>query len=189
MPTQKKADTIGELSDLLSRSTLAVLTEYRGLSVADITKLRRELRQKGIEYHVTKNTLMRQAAEQAGVSGLDPALTGPTAVAFSFEEFRDPVKAIQDAERTYRVLKLKGGVIGKKYIGAEQVADLVNLPSRAELIAKMLGSLQSPMVGLATTLNAPAQELVSTVQNLSSTLVYTLMSYEAKLKQGESNPA
>jgi len=184
MPTLKKAETIGEIEELLNRATLAVLTEYRGLTVAEITKLRRELRSKGIEYHVTKNTLVREAANRAGVQGLDPVLNGPTAIAFSFDEFKGPVQALQEAGRTYRVLKFKGGIVGKKYISEEAVENLTKLPTRNELIGQLLGGLQSPLVGLVTTLNAPAQELVGTINNLSSSLVYTLMAYEAKLKQG-----
>src|SRR3954452_21448701 len=107
MPTERKAVKITNLEELLGSSALAILTEYRGLKVSELTKLRNDLRPKGTEYHVAKNTLLLRAATQLGYTGLDEAMAGPTAVAFVKEDLTGGTKAILDFARTNKTIVIK----------------------------------------------------------------------------------
>src|SRR5215213_2839657 len=118
MPTRQKARTIDELSDQLSRANLVIVTDYRGLKMADLQTLRGNLRPSGAEIHIAKNTLTRIAAGNAGVVGLDPLLEGPSALVFSFEDAVQTAKAVSDFVRTSRILSVKGGVMGDRAVTA-----------------------------------------------------------------------
>src|SRR6476619_7159308 len=110
MPTARKKEAVKELQDLFTKSQVLIFTDYRGLSVADITNLRRQLREKGVEYHVTKNTLTTRAAEHAGLETLGPLLDGPTAIAFVGDDIPGAAKVIGDFARTSRILHIRGGL-------------------------------------------------------------------------------
>jgi len=121
MPTPKKEATVEELTALLRRSQVAVLTDYRGMTVATITQLRRQLRDKGVEYHVTKNTLMTRAAHEAGLPQLEQLLTGPTAIAFVGDDIAGGIKALNDFVRTSRLTNLiRGALFGPSLVPADQ---------------------------------------------------------------------
>jgi large subunit ribosomal protein L10 len=163
LPTPKKAETIDELSQLFESSIIAIWTDYRGLSVGDITNLRNQLRQAGAEFHVAKNTLTRIATERLGIEGLDAFLAGPTAIAFSTEEVARPAKVLRDFARTSRILTVKGALIGRSVIGAESVADLSDLPSRDQLRAQLAGNIQGPLAGIVGALDSVLSNMVYTL--------------------------
>jgi large subunit ribosomal protein L10 len=160
MPTPEKAQTIDELAEQLSRAKLAILTDYRGLSVTGLQGLRATLRPLNAEFKIAKNTLTRIAAEKAGIDGLTPMLDGPLALVLAYDDVVAPSKAISDFARTSRILTVKGGVLENQIVSAKGIEDLATLPSRDELLSKLLGLLDSPAQRLVTVLNGPSQSLV-----------------------------
>jgi len=164
MVVAKKVETVAEIKEKLAKSDLSILTDYRGLTVAEVTQLRSQLRQAGVEYRVTKNTLARFAAEQAGVGALSPLLVGPTAIAFAADDVVKAAKVMTDYARASKVLKIKGAVLQGRVIGAEQVVELAELPPREVLLAKVVGGMQSPVVGLVSVLSGTLQSLLRVLQ-------------------------
>lgn len=160
MPTPEKAKVIEELEAKLSSSQAAVLADFRGLNVSQITKLRRRLRESGSHYEVYKNTLIRIAAEKAGVTGLEPYLEGPTALAFAGDDLTAPARILTEFAKESKVLQVKAGVLKGKAIDRAQVTQLASLPSREVLLAQVLGAMQSPISGLVNVLSGPARQLV-----------------------------
>jgi large subunit ribosomal protein L10 len=160
MPTQEKADAIEELANQLSRAKLAILTDYRGLNVAGLQGLRSTLRPLNAEFRIAKNTLTRIAAEKAGIEGLTPMLDGPLALVLAYEDVVAPSKAISDFARASRILTIKGGVLENAIVTAKNIEDLATLPSRDELLSKLLGVLNSPIQGLVNVLSGPPRSLV-----------------------------
>jgi large subunit ribosomal protein L10 len=160
MPTRQKAQTIGTLADQLSRAKLVIVTDYRGLKVADLQLLRGNLRPAGAEIHIAKNTLTRIAANNVGVTGLDGLLEGPSALVFAFEDPVQTAKAVSDFVRSSRILSVKGGVMGDREVTAADVEAIATLPSREELQAKLLGMLISPMGRTLGVLSGPSRSMV-----------------------------
>lgn len=160
MPTQIKAERIDELADQLSRARLAILTDYRGLDVAGLQGLRATLRPLNAEFRVAKNTLTRIAAEKAGIDGLLPMLDGPLALVLAYDDIVAPSKAISDFARSSRILTIKGGVLDHAIVSAAGIEELATLPSREELLSKLLGLINSPIQGLVNVLSGPSRSFV-----------------------------
>jgi large subunit ribosomal protein L10 len=160
MPTRQKAQTIDEISEQLSRAMLVIVTDYRGLKVADLQTLRGNLRPAGAEIHIAKNTLTRIAAGNAGMTGLDPLLEGPSALVFAFEDAVQTAKVVSDFARTSRILTIKGGVMERQPVTTADVEAIATLPSREELQAKLLGMLVSPMSRTLGVLSGPSRSMV-----------------------------
>lgn len=160
--TAAKQAIVAELKEKLTGAKGAVLVNYRGLTVAQDTKLRRQLREAGVEYRVVKNTMTRIAAQEAGLEGLDVYLEGPTAMAISTTDPVAPAKIITDfvKEHKLQVLEVKAGLVEGNVIDEKGVKALASLPSREVLIAKMLGSMQSPITGLVNVLQGSIRNLV-----------------------------
>jgi len=170
MPTSAKAHTIDELTDQLANARLIVLTDYRGLRVADLQDLRSNLRKSGGEIRVAKNTLTRIAAEKAGISGLEPYLEGPLAIGIVSEDIVGFTKSLSDFARTSRILTIRGGVLDRSYISAEQVEAISTLPSKEVLQAKLLGLLQSPMARTVGVLSGPSRSIAYVLQGRADQL-------------------
>ncbi len=160
MPTAAKAAAIEEIKKQLQRSKLAVMSDYRGLNVAEITNLRRRIREAGADFHVTKNTLLRIAADAAGIVGLDPLLVGPTAVAYGAGDEVAMAKLLTEYSKASRSFSIKGGLLEKKYITAAQISELATLPAREVLIGRVVGGMQAPISGLVGVLNGILSGLV-----------------------------
>jgi len=148
--TSQKQAIVADLKEQLTSAKGAVLTGYKGLTVAQDTQLRRALREAGVSYHVVKNTLMRIAAKEAGLEGLVEHLEGTTAFAVSAEDAVAPAKVISEFIKKNKledteVLTVKAGVVDGSVIDAAGVKALASLPSREVLIAKLLGSMQAPI--------------------------------------------
>jgi large subunit ribosomal protein L10 len=164
MPTSAKAHTIDELTEQLGNAKLIVLTDYRGLRVSELQNLRRNLRNTGGEIRVAKNTLTRIAAVNAGISGLDPYLEGPLALGIANDDIVGFTKALSDFARTSRILTIRGGVLDKNFINADQVEAISTLPSKEQLQGKLLGLLQSPLARTLSVLNGPSRSVAYVLQ-------------------------
>ena len=160
VPRPEKAAVVAEVRDRLAASDAALLTEYRGLNVPQMAQLRRSLRAAGGEYTIYKNTMVRLAVAELDLDIAD-LLTGPTAIAFVGEgddgstgDAAAVAKALRDFSRSNRALVLKGGVLGTKVLGPEDLAALADLPSRDVLLAQVAGAFQAPLAKLAGLLEA-----------------------------------
>lgn len=159
MPTAKKEATIDELREQIASSKNLFFTNYSGLTVEEITKLRTELRKDGSTYGVVKNTLFKRAAGDLGPQ-LDAILAGPTGVIFAGEDPVAPAKALKTFSDGTKPVPVKGAYIDGKVIDGAQVAVLAALPSKQELLAKLVGSLASPLTGLVRVLSGNQSGLV-----------------------------
>jgi large subunit ribosomal protein L10 len=160
----KKA-VVAELKEQLESSKAVVLTTYKGLTVEQDTELRSELRKAGVTYHVVKNTMLRIAAKEAGIEGLDEQLNGTTAMAYSTEDAVAPAKGISEFIKKNKldeaeVLQIKAGMLDGKVIALEKVKELASLPSREELLAKLLGSMNAPIANTANVLQGVIRKAV-----------------------------
>lgn len=159
-----KAGAVAELTTLFRESGATVLTEYRGLTVKQLTELRRSLG--GAEYTVAKNTLAKRAATDAGLTGLDALFTGPTALAFVSGDVVEAAKGLRDFAKANPLLVIKGGVFEGKAISAAEVAKLADLESREVLLAKLAGAMKASMGNAAALFQAPLAQAVRTVAAL-----------------------
>jgi len=158
---EQKAEQVELLSEKLKKAKVAVLTDYRGLTVSQIQELRGKLRSGDVEYRVVKNTLARRAAEAAGVPALQSELEGPVAIAFGYDDLSLPSKLINEFVRSTRLkVDVKGGLVEGRVFSPEQVKQLADLPSRETLIAQLLGTLQSPVGQLVAIMQTPHQQLL-----------------------------
>lgn len=158
MPTAKKETMVAELKDLVERSSIVIGAEYRGLSVRDMTTLRRRLREAGVEVRVVKNRLFQLAAKQAGIEAAGEVVEGPTLLVFGFNDVVAPAKAVAEYVRTARnTFAPKKAYMDGAIVGASVVADLATLPSREELIGKLAGAFVQPIQQLAVLLNDSIQ--------------------------------
>ena len=153
-PRPEKVATVAEIADKLRGSDAAILTEYRGMSVAQMAGVRRQLRAVGGEWKVYKNTLARLAATEAGAGALVDQLAGPTAIAFVSGDIAAAAKTLRDQARTNPLLIVKGGLMGTTVLSAKDVETLADLPSRETLLAMLAGALQAPLVKTAGLLQA-----------------------------------
>ena len=149
---QEKQTIVEELHAAWSESTVGIVAQYRGLTVSEMGELRRGLNESGVSMQVVKNTLARRAADGTDFKAAEELFTGPVAIAYG----SDPVgmaKAISDFAKTHKALEIRGGVLDGKVMDAAGINALASLPSRDVLLAKMLGSMQSPISGFVRTLN------------------------------------
>lgn len=165
MPTPEKAAAVERVSALLDRGVGAILTDYRGLTVAEITDLRRRLREQSAEYHVVKNTLFRRAVSDP--EPLAPYLEGPTAVAFALEDPVGPTKVLIDFIREKRKVALKAGYIDGRVFNEQQLNELSKLPPKPILLGQVVGAIQSPISGLVFTLQGVISNFVYTLQAIA----------------------
>lgn len=150
-----KGRVVSEVTEKLQKSSSAVVVDYRGLTVDEVTELRKKLREAGVEYKVYKNTLVRRAAQELGISELnDELLVGPNAIAFGYEDPIAPARIISEFIKTHPKLELKMGVVEGEFYNKEKVEELSQIPSREMLIAKLLGSLKAPVSNFAYMLDA-----------------------------------
>lgn len=160
MPNPQKVAAVAEMADKLRRGEGVILTDYRGLNVKAMTELRAKLREAGVEYAVVKNTLALRAAQAAEIEGLEEYLTGPTAIAFAYEDPAAAAKVLSEFAKTNNALEIKGGLLGKQVIDAEGVKALAALPGREELLAQVLRGMQAPIAGLVGVLQGTLRQLV-----------------------------
>ncbi|HUC91431.1 MAG TPA: 50S ribosomal protein L10 [Paenibacillus sp.] len=155
---QEKQQSVTEIATKLRESSSTVVADYRGLNVAQVTELRKQLRAAGIEFQVLKNSLVRRATASAELSQLDEVLSGPTAIAFSKEDAVAPAKILNDFAKKNDALKIKGGVVEGQVVGFEQIKALADLPSREGLLSMLLSVLQAPMRNFALAVKAVGEQ-------------------------------
>lgn len=155
-----KSNKIEEIKSKLNSAKVAVITDYRGLSVDQITKLRRELQKADGDYMVTKNTLAKIAVKGTEFEVLTEALTGPVALAFGYKDQVSPAKIMSEFIKKAKKGEILGAALDGKLFSAEDAKALANMPSREELYAKMLGCINSPASGIANSTNAVLTSLV-----------------------------
>lgn len=161
MPTEKKSGAIGEIQERIGKTMLMILTDYRGLKVADLQGLRAQLRGVGAEFAIVKNTLTRIAANNRGITSLDATLEGPTALVFVEGDIVGASKVISDFARTSRILKVKGALLQGHVVPAEQVEALATMPPREELLATIVGALDAPISNVVYALDFTIYEFTA----------------------------
>lgn len=160
MPTEEKRESVAILSRKMSEAKSIFLADFTGVDVESVTRLRRSLRGASIEYQVVKNRLAKLAVEDAGLEGLADFLKGPTALAFALEDPVAPAKILQQFIDDGGSLAIKSGYLDGQVLTADRVVELSKLPSREELLSKVVGSVQSPVYGLGFTLTGLLRSVI-----------------------------
>lgn len=155
-----KEAAVSEIQEKMQQAQSVVFVDYRGLTVEEVTNLRCKMRDAGVEYKVIKNTMIQRAADKEGFEGLNSILEGPTAVAFGMKDPVSPAKILVDFAKDTKKTEIKGGVLDGKTIDVDGVKYLASLPSKEELLAKMMGSLNAPVTGLVMALSGVMRNLV-----------------------------
>ena len=153
---EAKQVVIDEISEKLSKATAAVVVDYMGLTVEENTAMRKKLREAGVDFVVYKNTLMNRAIQGTAFEPIKETLAGPSAFAFSYEDATAPARVLAEAMKAYNKMSFKGAVVEGNYYDQEGVKALSQIPSRNDLIAKFMGSIQSPVSKAVRTFKAIA---------------------------------
>jgi large subunit ribosomal protein L10 len=165
MARPEKVEQVELLTGKLRNARVAVLTDYRGLTVSQLQDLRGRLRAQEVEYRVVKNTLARRAAAEAGHGEFSDLLKGPVAIAFGYGDVSVPARVLGEFTRQTRIrLEIVGGLVEGRVLGGDQTRQTADLPPREVLIAQLLGTLQSPIAQLVATIQAPVQQLVGLLE-------------------------
>lgn len=165
MPRGKKVLIVDSLKELISKCSIGILTDYRGLPMSEMTLLRRRLGESGIQYRVVKNTLARLAAKRAGRDELASLFEGPVAIAFGYGDVIEPAQVLDAYISTSKtILSIKGGFLTDRVLTAEEVITLSKLPSREILLSKVLGGMQSPILALLACLTTPMRGMIGVLQ-------------------------
>ena len=167
MPKQEKIEAVDEIKEKLDSARIAILTEFQGLNVAEMTELRKLFREADVDYKVYKNTLTQLAANQLGVSGVDEYLVGTTALAFSKNDPVASAKIVKNFSSKHDNFKVKAGILNRKVIVSEDVIALASIPPREVLLSMLMARLQSPISGLLNVLQAPIRDFVWVLKNLA----------------------
>ncbi len=152
---ESKGQVVSEIAEKLQKSSSTVIVDYRGLTVEEVTELRKKFREANVEYKVYKNTLVRRAAKEVGINDLnDESLVGPNAIAFGYEDPVAPARVISEFIKSHPKLELKMGIVEGEFYGKEQIEEFSNIPSKEVLIARLLGSLKAPVSNFAYLIDA-----------------------------------
>lgn len=154
-----KSLVVSEIVEKLNNSSSAVVVDYKGLTVAEVTELRKVMREAGVDYKVYKNTLVRRAAQEVGIEQFnDELLVGTNAIAFGYDDPVAPARILKKFIETHPKMQLKMGVIEGEFYDEAKMMELANIPSREELIAKLLGSLKAPVSNFVYLVDAIAKK-------------------------------
>jgi large subunit ribosomal protein L10 len=163
MPTKEKEKAIAEFGAQLKGAAAVYVSRNNGLTVEEVTELRKQLRAAGAVHKVVKNTLAARAANEAGIKGLEAYLSGPTVVTISMTDIVAPARILTNFSKDHEKIQVVGGVVEGVSSNAADVKAIAELPSKEQLVSKLLGSLQSPASRLVRVLNGPATQLVRTL--------------------------
>jgi len=161
---EKKQELLKGYVEEFRRSQAAILTDYRGLPVIELSQLRHKMREAGGSYHVVKNRLVKLALKEAGLPVPEELLQGPVAIGFCYEDVVAPARILTEYAREYKTLTIKGGILGQRVMDEQAVSSLADLPPRPILLTQLLGSLQSPLSGLVGVLSGPLRGLVTVLK-------------------------
>lgn len=154
-----KSLVVSEIVEKLNNSSSAVVVDYKGLTVAEVTELRKVMREAGVDYKVYKNTLVRRAAQEVGIEQFnDELLVGTNAIAFGYDDPVDPARILKKFIETHPKMQLKMGIVEGEFYDEAKIMELANIPSREELIAKLLGSLKAPVSNFVYLVDAIAKK-------------------------------
>ena len=168
MPNAQKIEFVKELTEKLSRAKGIYLADFSGLTVQEAVDFRKKLKEKGVEYRVAKNTLIKIAVEEAKIEGLSEFLVGQTEIAMSYDDPASPAKLFYDFAKEHEKMKVKAFWLEGEVFGAEKFEQIAKLPSRNELLSRFIGDLQSPIRTFAATLQASISTLVATLNGLKA---------------------
>ena len=168
MPSIKNLETVKSLTEKLDKANAIYFTDYIGLDVVSITKLRKEFVSNDIEFTIAKNTLIKLAAKDAGMQGLDEFLNGPTAMALSYNDPTNPAKVIKNFLKDFDKPAVKGMILDGQVFEGEEFEKIASLPSKEQLLSKLVGMLNSPMSKLSSTLGSPVSGLLGALEQLNS---------------------
>jgi large subunit ribosomal protein L10 len=161
---EQKEKMVADYLDKVSRSQALILSDYRGLTVAQISELRRNLREINGAFQIVKNTLFGRALEESGIPVRTESLQGPLGVAFCMGDPQPVAKALLAFAKETDILQIQGAILGTRFLGPQAVKDLAELPPREVILAQLLGTVQGPMTDLVSTIAAPLRELVQVLQ-------------------------
>ncbi len=167
MPTEAKQAAVAELKDELSKATTTIVADYRGLTVSDISAVRRNLRVEGITYRVVKNRLAKIAAQEAGSGELNELLSGPSALAMGSGDEVLVAKTFLDAIKPFRQVSVRGAILNGKRVDADSITRLATLPSRDVLLGQLASGIISPLTSMASLLSAPLRNLGYALQQVA----------------------
>ena len=160
-----KEEQVKKLAEEIKASELVILADYRGITVDEVSKLRKDIRETNADYRVIKNNIIRRALNSNGENGLDELLEGPTAILLAKENYLDATKALYNFAKSHDFYKIKGGIIEGKVVTAEEIITIAKLPSRQELLAKLAGVLLGNITKLAASLNEVSKQKESAEAN------------------------
>src|SRR5690606_14371547 len=155
---EQKKQIVQEIADKFTESQTSVVVDYRGLDVSQVTELRKQLREEGIEFHVYKNTMTRRATESVELGELNEVLVGPTAIAFSKDDVVAPARILNNFAKENEELEIKGGVIEGKVASLEQIKELADLPNHEGMVSMLLSVLQAPIRNFAYAVKSVADQ-------------------------------
>lgn len=155
---EAKKQVVSEIAENLRESKTTILVDYRGLTVAEVTELRSQLREAGVEFKVYKNTMTRRAVEEVELTDLNDLLTGPTAIAFSKDDIIAPAKILSNFAKEHEALEIKGGVVEGSVATLDQIKELADLPSYEGMVSMLLSVLQAPIRNFAYATKAVAEQ-------------------------------
>ena len=156
---ERKAEQVASVAEKIKKAQSIVVFDYRGISVAEDTELRAEMRKAGVEYAVIKNHIMERACEASGIDAKEASvLKGPSAFAFGYDDVAAPARILKAFVKKAKKCELKGGFVEKSILNASQVEAIADLPSREVMIARMLGSMMSPISKFAIAINEIAKK-------------------------------
>ena len=153
---QLKEVKVAEIKEKLEKAQSVVLAKYQGLTVEEDTLLRKNLREAGVEYKVYKNTLVTLAAKELGIEGIAEYLEGPVSIAFGYDDVTAPARILNDFAKDHKALELKAGIVDGELYDSAKIQQLATIPSKEVLIAKLLGSIKSPISSFARVISAIA---------------------------------
>ena len=168
MPSTKNINAVKALSDKLEKAKAVYFTDYLGLDVVSITQLRKEFVMKDVEFTIAKNTLIKLAAKEVGISGVDEFLEGPTAIAFGYDDPTSPARVIKEFLKDFDKPSVKGMIFDGEIFTSDQFDKIANLPSKEQLLSKLVGMLNSPMSKLSSVLNSSVSGLLGRLTQLNS---------------------
>ena len=167
MPNPEKMEAVAEMKELFEQSGSFFITDYKGLNVADMTVLRKNLRENSIRYLIAKNTLLKLAAKDAGQEGLDEHFIGPTAVAFASDDPSVAAKILHDSYKDKELPRIKAFVVDNQMHPAEEIRRLAELPPRPILLSQLVAAVEAPLTQLIGALDAVFRDLVGSVDALA----------------------
>jgi large subunit ribosomal protein L10 len=189
MPTQKKIDTVEELKQRISRATITICADYRGLRTPEMEQMRRHMRQASVEVRVIKNNLLRLAADQAGMPELMQVVDGPTALVLGYDDPIEAAKAITEYARSAPpTFAIRGAFMEGQVLSTADLSGLVSLPPKPVMLAQLAGQLQSPLALLSGLLDSPLRELTSLLQSALSELPSLIEARANQLETTQGQP-